>query len=91
MSDDLDMVGVARQYVQLELPAFALACLMLMPHSEQRRQHIKVSWKLLRWSCQKDGKRSQSACPLQKIAFSFHQTYKGGIQQWVQQKVCVGV
>lgn len=41
VSDDLDMVGVARQYVQLELPAFALACLMLMPHSEQRRQHIK--------------------------------------------------
>jgi hypothetical protein len=43
VSDDLDMMGVARQYVQLELPAFALACLMLMPHSEKRHQQIKVS------------------------------------------------
>ncbi|XP_044099380.1 kinetochore-associated protein 1 isoform X3 [Neovison vison] len=41
VSDDLDMVGIARQYVQLELPAFALACLMLMPHSEKRHQQIK--------------------------------------------------
>lgn len=41
VSDDLDMMGVARQYVQLELPAFALACLMLMPHSEKRNQQIK--------------------------------------------------
>lgn len=43
VSDDLDMIGVARQYVQLELPAFALACLMLLPHSEKRHQQIKVS------------------------------------------------
>lgn len=35
------MIRVARQYVQLELPAFALACLMLMPHSEKRHQEIK--------------------------------------------------
>ncbi|KAF6081601.1 kinetochore associated 1 [Phyllostomus discolor] len=41
VSGDLDLVGVARQYVQLELPAFALACLMLMPHSEKRHQQIK--------------------------------------------------
>ncbi|KAK2505118.1 hypothetical protein MC885_004569, partial [Smutsia gigantea] len=41
VSDDLDMIGIARQYVQLELPAFALACLMLMPHSEKRHQQIK--------------------------------------------------
>nr|KAF6403577.1 kinetochore associated 1 [Molossus molossus] len=41
VSGDLDMIGVARQYVQLELPAFALACLMLMPHSEKRHQQIK--------------------------------------------------
>ncbi|GAB5578997.1 kinetochore-associated protein 1 isoform X1 [Prionailurus iriomotensis] len=41
VSDDLDMIAVARQYVQLELPAFALACLMLMPHSEKRHQQIK--------------------------------------------------
>uniref|UniRef100_A0A8C5KSQ6 Kinetochore associated 1 n=1 Tax=Jaculus jaculus TaxID=51337 RepID=A0A8C5KSQ6_JACJA len=41
VSDDLDMVGVARQFIQLELPAFALACLMLMPHSEKKHQQIK--------------------------------------------------
>ncbi|XP_007936326.1 kinetochore-associated protein 1 [Orycteropus afer afer] len=41
VSDDLDMIGIARQYVHLELPAFALACLMLMPHSEKRRQQIQ--------------------------------------------------
>ncbi|XP_010602656.1 kinetochore-associated protein 1 [Fukomys damarensis] len=41
VSDDLDLMGVARQYVQLELPAFALACLMLMPHSEKRNHQIK--------------------------------------------------
>uniref|UniRef100_A0A8C2VSX5 Kinetochore associated 1 n=1 Tax=Chinchilla lanigera TaxID=34839 RepID=A0A8C2VSX5_CHILA len=41
VSDDLDMMGVARQYIQLELPAFALACLMLMPHSEKRNHQIK--------------------------------------------------
>lgn len=42
VSDDLDLMGVAKQYVQLELPAFALACLMLMPHSEKRHQQIKT-------------------------------------------------
>ncbi|XP_055003444.1 kinetochore-associated protein 1 [Sorex araneus] len=41
VSGDLDMLGVARQYVQLELPAFALACLTLMPHSERRHQQIQ--------------------------------------------------
>ncbi|XP_052023442.1 kinetochore-associated protein 1 isoform X2 [Apodemus sylvaticus] len=41
VSDDLDMMGVAKQYVQLELPAFALTCLTLMPHSEKRHQQIK--------------------------------------------------
>ncbi|PNJ82161.1 KNTC1 isoform 5 [Pongo abelii] len=41
VSDDLDLIGVARQYIQLELPAFALACLMLMPHSEKRHWQIK--------------------------------------------------
>ncbi|XP_057602368.1 kinetochore-associated protein 1 isoform X3 [Hippopotamus amphibius kiboko] len=41
VSDDLDLIRVARQYVQLELPAFALACLMLTPHSEKRQQEIK--------------------------------------------------
>ena len=64
------MIRVARQYVQLELPAFALACLMLMPHSEKRHQEIKVSDKLLIWGCQGGG-RSHIACPLPKIALSF--------------------
>uniref|UniRef100_A0A2K6BY28 Kinetochore associated 1 n=1 Tax=Macaca nemestrina TaxID=9545 RepID=A0A2K6BY28_MACNE len=41
VSGDLDLIGVARQYIQLELPAFALACLMLMPHSEKRHQQIQ--------------------------------------------------
>lgn len=41
VSDDLDMMGVAKQYVQLDLPAFALTCLTLMPHSEKRHQQIK--------------------------------------------------
>ncbi|XP_074258214.1 kinetochore-associated protein 1 isoform X3 [Saimiri boliviensis] len=41
VSDDLDLIGIAKQYIQLELPAFALACLMLMPHSEKRHQQIK--------------------------------------------------
>uniref|UniRef100_A0A8D2D3U8 Kinetochore associated 1 n=1 Tax=Sciurus vulgaris TaxID=55149 RepID=A0A8D2D3U8_SCIVU len=41
VSSDLDTMGIARQYFQLELPAFALACLMLMPHSEKRHQQIK--------------------------------------------------
>ncbi|XP_054551363.1 kinetochore-associated protein 1 isoform X2 [Talpa occidentalis] len=41
VSGDLDMVGVARLYAQLGLPAFAVACLMLMPHSERRHQQIK--------------------------------------------------
>lgn len=80
VSDDLDMIGVARQYVQLELPAFALACLMLMPHSEKRRQHIEVSWKLFLWGCQRKG-RPRIACPLQKVAFSLHQTYKARVHQ----------
>lgn len=50
------MVGVARQYVQLELPAFALACLMLMPHSEKRHQQIKVSRERLPWGCRRHGR-----------------------------------
>ncbi|XP_043831061.1 kinetochore-associated protein 1 [Dromiciops gliroides] len=46
VSMDLDMVGVAKQYSQLELPAFALACLLLMPHSEKRDQQLQnfLSW-----------------------------------------------
>uniref|UniRef100_A0A2K5PUH5 Kinetochore associated 1 n=1 Tax=Cebus imitator TaxID=2715852 RepID=A0A2K5PUH5_CEBIM len=42
VSDDLDLIGIAKHYIQLELPAFALACLMLMPHSEKRHQQIKI-------------------------------------------------
>uniref|UniRef100_A0A8C0U473 Kinetochore associated 1 n=1 Tax=Cyanistes caeruleus TaxID=156563 RepID=A0A8C0U473_CYACU len=38
---DLDMVGIAKQYTQLDLPAFALGCLLVMPHSEGREQQIQ--------------------------------------------------
>ncbi|XP_074061606.1 kinetochore-associated protein 1 isoform X2 [Macrotis lagotis] len=41
VSMDLDMVAVAKQYSQLELPAFALACLLLMPHSDKRDQQLQ--------------------------------------------------
>ncbi|NWI91700.1 KNTC1 protein, partial [Pitta sordida] len=38
---ELDVPGIAKQYSQLELPAFALGCLLLVPHSEKREQHIQ--------------------------------------------------
>ncbi|XP_072351643.1 kinetochore-associated protein 1 [Scyliorhinus torazame] len=38
---DLDLVGIAKQYVQLELMAFALGCLLLIPYSEKRKQQIQ--------------------------------------------------
>ncbi|NXA03966.1 KNTC1 protein, partial [Sapayoa aenigma] len=38
---DLDVLGIARQYSQLHLPAFALGCLLLIPHSEKREQQIQ--------------------------------------------------
>uniref|UniRef100_A0A4X2K3C8 Kinetochore associated 1 n=1 Tax=Vombatus ursinus TaxID=29139 RepID=A0A4X2K3C8_VOMUR len=41
VSMDLDMIGIAKQYSQLELPAFALACLLLMPHSDKRDQQLQ--------------------------------------------------
>ncbi|KAM9102419.1 kinetochore-associated protein 1 isoform 3-T5 [Sarcophilus harrisii] len=41
VSMDLDMVAVAKQYSQLELPGFALACLLLMPHSDKRDQQLQ--------------------------------------------------
>lgn len=88
VSDDLDMIGIARQYVQLELPAFALACLMLMPHSEKRHQQIKVPCKQFLGGWQRNG-RSRIACALQKVAFSFHQTWKTSV--WVGWKICVEV
>lgn len=40
---DLDMVGIAKQYTQLDLPAFALGCLLVIPHSEKREQQIQVN------------------------------------------------
>ncbi|RMC05786.1 hypothetical protein DUI87_17329 [Hirundo rustica rustica] len=40
---DLDMVGIAKQYIQLDLPAFALGCLLVIPHSEKREQQIQIS------------------------------------------------
>jgi len=38
----LDVIGIAKQYAQLDLPAFALGCLMLIPQSEKREQQIQV-------------------------------------------------
>ncbi|NWX33547.1 KNTC1 protein, partial [Notiomystis cincta] len=38
---DLDIIGIAKQYTQLELPAFALGCLLVIPHSEKREQQIQ--------------------------------------------------
>lgn len=67
------MMGVAKQYVQLELPAFALTCLTLMPHSEKRHQQIKVPCWLFLYGCQ------YILLVPQKRAFSFHQTHKAGI------------
>ncbi|OWK61134.1 Kinetochore-associated protein 1 [Lonchura striata] len=43
---DLDIVGIAKQYTQLDLPAFALGCLLVIPHSEKREQQIQVNQKL---------------------------------------------
>lgn len=86
VSDDLDMVGVARQYVQLELPAFALACLMLLPHSDKRHQHIKVSGKV-RSGAAKEMEGLRTACPLRKAACSFHQTSRAGAHQCGQGRI----
>ncbi|XP_030075113.1 kinetochore-associated protein 1 [Microcaecilia unicolor] len=38
---DLDLIGIAKQYAQLDLPAFTLGCLLLIPHSEKRQQQIQ--------------------------------------------------
>ncbi|NWX85924.1 KNTC1 protein, partial [Nothoprocta pentlandii] len=38
---DLDVIGIAKQYAQLDLPAFALGCLLLIPQSEKREQQIR--------------------------------------------------
>ncbi|KFP33589.1 Kinetochore-associated protein 1, partial [Colius striatus] len=38
---DLDVIGIAKQYAQLDLPAFALGCLLLIPQSEKREQQIE--------------------------------------------------
>ncbi|NXP14921.1 KNTC1 protein, partial [Thinocorus orbignyianus] len=38
---DLDVIGIAKQYAQLDLPAFALGCLLLVPQSEKRKQQIQ--------------------------------------------------
>lgn len=42
---DLDVIGIAKQYAQLDLPAFALGCLLLIPQSEKREQQIQVNSK----------------------------------------------
>ncbi|XP_069475728.1 kinetochore-associated protein 1 [Ambystoma mexicanum] len=38
---DLDLVGIAKQYAQLNLPAFTLGCLLLIPNSEKKEQQIQ--------------------------------------------------
>ncbi|KAJ7396567.1 Kinetochore-associated protein 1 [Pitangus sulphuratus] len=38
---DLDVLGIAKQYSQLDLPALALGCLLLIPQPEKRKQHIQ--------------------------------------------------
>ncbi|XP_078277801.1 kinetochore-associated protein 1 isoform X2 [Rhinoraja longicauda] len=38
---DLDLIGIAKQYVQLELSAFALGCLLLIPSAEKKKQQIQ--------------------------------------------------
>uniref|UniRef100_A0A674JS58 Kinetochore associated 1 n=1 Tax=Terrapene triunguis TaxID=2587831 RepID=A0A674JS58_9SAUR len=38
---DLDIIGIARQYAQLDLTAFALGCLLLIPQTEKREQQIQ--------------------------------------------------
>uniref|UniRef100_A0A8D2M5Y3 Kinetochore associated 1 n=1 Tax=Zonotrichia albicollis TaxID=44394 RepID=A0A8D2M5Y3_ZONAL len=47
---DLDIVGIAKQYTQLGLPAFALGCLLVTPHSEKRQQQIQVNLKFFHFS-----------------------------------------
>ncbi|XP_063310359.1 kinetochore-associated protein 1 [Pelobates fuscus] len=38
---ELDLVGIAKQYAQVDLPAFTLGCLLLIPHMEKREQQIQ--------------------------------------------------
>ncbi|XP_053328174.1 kinetochore-associated protein 1 [Spea bombifrons] len=38
---DLDLVGIAKQYAQVDLPAFTLGCLLLIPHVQKREQQIQ--------------------------------------------------
>ena len=73
------MMGVAKQYVQLELPAFALTCLMLMPHSEKRHQQIKVLCMLFLLGC-------QDVLPVpRKSAFPVTRPIKHACSVWVKQ------
>ncbi|KAH0625613.1 hypothetical protein JD844_015200 [Phrynosoma platyrhinos] len=37
----LDLIGIAKQYAQLDLPALALGCLLLILHPEKRSQEIQ--------------------------------------------------
>ncbi|XP_063820516.1 kinetochore-associated protein 1 isoform X2 [Pseudophryne corroboree] len=38
---DLDLVGIAKQYAQIDLPAFTLGCLLLIPRVEKREKQIQ--------------------------------------------------
>uniref|UniRef100_A0A670KFE4 Kinetochore associated 1 n=1 Tax=Podarcis muralis TaxID=64176 RepID=A0A670KFE4_PODMU len=44
---DLDLTGIAKQYAQLDLPALALGCLLLIPQPEKRAQQIQILY--LQW------------------------------------------
>ncbi|XP_008118075.1 kinetochore-associated protein 1 isoform X3 [Anolis carolinensis] len=41
LTTHLDLLGIAKQYVQLQLPAFAFGCLLLIPQLEKRSQVIQ--------------------------------------------------
>uniref|UniRef100_A0A8C9N2M1 Kinetochore associated 1 n=1 Tax=Serinus canaria TaxID=9135 RepID=A0A8C9N2M1_SERCA len=62
---DLDIVGIAKQYTQLDLPAFALGCLLVIPHSEKREKQIQVNQKFCVLSLQ--GRCPQKETVLQQL------------------------
>ncbi|XP_054852382.1 kinetochore-associated protein 1 [Eublepharis macularius] len=41
VQDDLDLIGIAKKYVELQLLALALGCLWLIPQLEKRNQQIQ--------------------------------------------------
>uniref|UniRef100_A0A8C5RYV2 Kinetochore associated 1 n=1 Tax=Laticauda laticaudata TaxID=8630 RepID=A0A8C5RYV2_LATLA len=41
-SDDLDLIGIAKRFAQLDLMGLALGCLVLIPQQEKRAQQIQA-------------------------------------------------